>query len=191
MKSAIQFQAPVAILRAEVEAYRTASRLSREAVAIAIVEEHEKSGADAATEISFEFANSDAYDRAKKSAQKIYRWLDEGNLSANMLPSILAALPMDLRLHVLNQVLRPLGVEVRGCEDVEGVGFNAMGDLKVMMKEGAEAQMAVLGLSADSSIEELKKALREVEESREADARTAQHIKAAIAANGEPKLRAI
>jgi hypothetical protein len=189
MKSALQFQAPAAILRAEIEAYRTANRLSREAIAIAIVEAHEKMSADKATEIAFEFSGSDAYDRAKKSAQKIFRWLDEGNLPANMVPSILAALPMELRIHVLNQVLRPLGVEARGSEDVEGVGFDATSDLKAMMKEGAEAQIALVGVTADAPVEVLQKALREVEEAREAHDQAARDLKSAIA--GKAQLRAI
>lgn len=193
MKSSPQNQTVAAAFRAEIEGWRTANRMSRESVAIAIVEAHEQTGFDAATEIDFEFSGSDAYDRAKKSAQKIFRWLDEGNLPANMLTSILAALPLDLRLHCLNAILRPIGIEAKSAEAVDVAGFDAAADLKAMMKEATEAQLALVGLNPHSSVEELKKALREVEESQEADAQTARHLKAAIAAReaGSRQLRSV
>jgi hypothetical protein len=163
MKQAPQFHAPAAILRAEIEAWRTASRMSREAVAIVIVEAHEANGADAATEISFDFGG-DAFDRARKSAQKIFRWLDEGNLPANMIPSILAALPMEQRLSCLSKMFCPIGIEVRQ------VGRGADGDLDVsshlrsVMKEAGEAQMALVNLPADASDADLLGAHKELTE---------------------------
>jgi Putative bacterial toxin ydaT len=192
-----QSQTLIATIRAAVSEWRKREGWSRESVVDAIVQAHESIDGQAVTGIAFDPNTRDTFERMKVNADRVFRWLDDETkdstlLPANFIPSILAALPMDLRIHVLNQVLRPLGVEARGSESVEGgTAFDVTSDLRAMMKESGEAQMALLGLSADSSIEELKKALREVEESREVDARTAQHIKAAIAAKGEPKLRAI
>jgi len=151
MKQTPQFLAPVVILRAEVEAWRTAGRMSREAVAIAIVEKHKESGADLATELSFDYEGSDTFARARKSAQKIFRWLDEGNLPANMIPSILAALPAERQLAALNQMFTPMGIEARSIEQRPAAGFDVLKHLRAVMKEGGEGQMALVTLPPDAS----------------------------------------
>jgi hypothetical protein len=138
MKQAPQFQSPAAILRAAVEAWRTASRMSREGVAVAVIEAHEASGADASTEISFDYGG-DTFDRARKSAQKIFRWLDEGNLPANMIPSILAALPAEQRLQCLAQMFCPMGIEVRQVGPSAASELDVPAHLRLVMKEAGEA----------------------------------------------------
>lgn len=151
MNSALQFQAPVAILRSEIEAWRTASRMSREAVAIVIIEAHEANGADTATEISFDFIGSDAYDRAKKSAQKIFRWLDEGNLPAQLVPSILAALPIERRMSCLSQMYCHLGVELRLVQRCDSNSVDFPAHLRTVMKETSEAQLRLVDLPVEAS----------------------------------------
>lgn len=181
MKRAIQIQAPAAILRAEIEAWRTASRMSREAVAIAVVEAHEASGADAATEIRFDFAGSDSYDRAKKAAQKLFRWLDEGNLPANMIPSLLAALPQERRINCLCEMFRPLGIEARSSAATEPGELDVSSHLRSMIKESSEAQMALVGLGNHPGAPELRVALKEVREEREAAVSAERALEAALA----------
>jgi hypothetical protein len=156
--------------------------MSREAVAIAIIEVHEASGADAASEINFQFAGSDAYDRAKKAAQKIFRWLDEGNLPANMIPSILAALPMDRRLNVLNQMLCPMGISTRAADRSEPAGVDFSCHLKSVMKEAGEAQMALVSLPADASDTELLGAHKELTEAAQACETAARDAMAVVVA---------
>lgn len=182
MNRTLQFQAPVAILRAEIEAWRTASRMSREAVAIVIIEAHEASGADAATEISFQFAGSDSYDRAKKSAQKIFRWLDEGNLPAQLVPSILAALPPERRLTCLSQMYCGLGIEVRPVNSDDVAVVNLTTHLPVVMKEAGEAQLALVSLPAEATDAALFAVHRELTEAEQACANAARDVMATITA---------
>jgi len=165
----IQNQSLVEILRSTIEAWRTAQHMtSREAIAIAIVEAHLVHAAGGAKEISFEFAGSDVYDRAKKSAQKIFRWLDEGNLPANMIPSILAALPAEHRIAALNQILCPMGIEARSVDQAPAIGFDTMKHLRSITKEGADAKMALLTVSPDAGDAELLDAHRELAEAEQA-----------------------
>jgi hypothetical protein len=181
MKQAPQFQAPAAILRAEIEAWRTAGRMSREAVAIAIVEAHEASGADLATEIVFDFGG-DAFDRARKSAQKIFRWLDEGNLPANMIPSVLAALPMERRLNCLSQMYCSMGIEVRQVGRAADGAPDVVSHLPCVMKEASEAQLALVHLSADASDAALLGAHKELAEAAQACDNAARDVMAKVVA---------
>lgn len=181
MKQAPQTQAPVAILRAEIEAWRTASRMSREAVAIVIVEAHEASGADIASEIAFDYGG-DSFSRARKSAQKIFRWLDEGNLPANMFQSVLAALPRDAQIRCLGQMFAPMGIEVRAVGQPQAIGFDTLKHLRSVMKEGGEGQMALIGLRPDATHAERLETHRELVEAEQAFGSAAAELMAEITA---------
>lgn len=177
----IQSQSLVEILRSSIEAWRTALHMtSREAIAIDIVEAHQVHAAGSAKEISFEFAGSDVYDRAKKSAQKIFRWLDEGNLPANMIPSILAALPPEQRLAAMNQILCPLGIEARAADQTPALGFDPLKHLKNIAKESAEGKLALIQVGAEASEEQLLQVRMELTEAAEAYQAAADDVTAEI-----------
>lgn len=188
MKKNLQAQSLVELLRSAVESWRRQNgSMSRESVAVHVTEAHEAIGADQITGITFDSTNKDAYTRAKSAAQKLYRWLggddeQEAKLPANMLPSILAAMPMEQRLDFLNQVLCPLGVEARA------IGRDAIGGLDVsrhlctVMKEGNEAQLALATLTPNASESALLAAANELVESAQAHEAAASDLMAAIAA---------
>lgn len=186
MKMCIQNLSLVDVLRGAVEAWRRDSgHMSRESVAICVTEAHESIGADAATGITFDSTSKDAYTRAKSAAQKLYRWLGgddehEAKLPANMVPSILAALPMQHRVGVLNQILCPLGLEVRPIDQVPAVGFDAIKHLRSITKEGSEAKMALLTVSPDATDAELLSTHRELIEAEEAYGAAAADLMAKI-----------
>lgn len=188
MKNDFQKQSLVEVLRSTIETWRRSSgTMSREAVAICVTEAHEALGADATTGISFESAGKDCYTRAKSAAQKLYRWLggddeQEAKLPANMLPSILAAMPMEQRLDFLNQVLCPLGVEARAIGRDTAGGLDVSRHLRTVMKEGNEAQLALVTLTPDASESELLAAANELVESAQAHEAAASDLMAAIAA---------
>lgn len=190
MNRALQFQAPVAILRAEIEAWRTENRMSREAVAIVIIEAHKASGADVATEISFDFPGGDAYDRAKKSAQKIFRWLDEGNLPAQLVPSILAALPVERRLACLSQMYCNLGVQVRPIDAGTVETINLPAHLPKVMKEATEAQLALVNLPPDASDAVLLGVHKELTDAEQACANAARDVMATVTARQAVRIAA-
>jgi len=178
-------QSVAAILRTEIEAWRRAGNTSREAVAIQVMESHQALGGEAATGVEFTFSG-DTYTQAKKAAQKLFRWLDEGcPLPAGIVPSILAALPLDVKLHCLNQMYRPLGVEARSLQPATPAPFDGMAHLQHMIKEGAEAKAAVVTASIQQTPEALQHAIKEVNESIEADTAAKRSMEAALARASE------
>lgn len=175
-----QKQSLVEILFGALEGWRKAGQMSRESVAIHVTEAHERIGADVATGITFE-SSKDAYTKAKTAAQKIYRWIcgDEdgaAKLPANMLPTILAALPMEQRLSVLNQVLCSLGIEARAIDHGGVPGLDVSKLLRTVMKEGADAQLALANLSANATTGELLVVHKELIESAQVCERAAADV---------------
>lgn len=188
MKNGFQKQSLVEILRATVEAWRRANGpMSREAVAVYVTEAHDALGAEAVTGIGFESAGKDCYSRAKSAAQKLYRWLggddeQEAKLPANMLPSILKALPMEQRLDFLTQFLCPLGVEVRAAGCDLGARLDVSSHLRSVMKESGEAQLALVCLPATASVSDLLAAHHELVEASQANEHAACALMAEITA---------
>lgn len=176
-------QGIASILRTEIEAWRRANSIaciSREAFAASVMEEHAKQGGEAATGVEFSFVG-DTYTQAKKAAQKLYRWLDtDGTLPAGIVPSILAALPLDVRLHCLNQFLRPLGIEARSLEAVKPAPFNGLAHVQAMIRENAEAQSAVVMAASAQTPEAIKAAIKEVSESIQVDVDAKRSLEAAL-----------
>ena len=173
-------QGIASVLRAEIEAWRRAGSISREAVAAMVMDAHAALGGEAVTGVDFSFVG-DTYTQAKKGAQKLFRWLDDGStLPAAMVQSILAALPFDVRLHCLNQMFRPLGVEARSLEPVTPARFDGLAHLQAMIKENSEAQSAVVLAASTQSPEAIKVAIKEVTESIQADTDAKRSLEAAL-----------
>lgn len=144
---------------------------SREAVALVIVETHEKLGFDDITGIHFE-RHRDPYQQAKNWADRIFRWMDDFSkdstlLTVNMLPSILAALPVDLRLQAVNALLIPAGLSagvVASDPGKEGISNS----LQRMLTEDGHAASALVGLLDGHDRSELMAAHSELLESQDA-----------------------
>ncbi|HEA6046738.1 TPA: hypothetical protein RXH49_006447, partial [Pseudomonas aeruginosa] len=108
----------ISTLLAVVNQWRRREGWSRETVVQHIVEAHERINAHIATGIVFDPPSRDAMDRMKANADRVFRWLDDSTkdnnlLPANFLPSILSALPNDLKIQALGDLLTPVGVSVR------------------------------------------------------------------------------
>lgn len=108
-------QTPIAIVRSHVEDWRRVNRWSRETLADQIVQAHERIGGPLLTGIKFEPPTTDLFERQRVNADRIYRWLDDVSKDKNHLPfnfiwSILAALPEDRRLHLVEDLLAPVGL---------------------------------------------------------------------------------
>jgi hypothetical protein len=176
-------QGIASILRTEIEAWRRANSIaciSREAFAAMVMESHEALGGEAATGVEFSFVG-DTYTQAKKAAQKLYRWLDtDGTLPAGIVPSILAALPLDVRLHCLNQMFRPLGIEARSLEATRPARFDGLAHAQAMIKENSEAQSAVVKAASAQTPDSIQHAIKEVSEAIEVDLAAKRSLEAAL-----------
>lgn len=115
---------PLAIIRDHVEAWRRENRWSRETLADEIVQAHERLGAVDFTRIKFEPKTTDTFERMRVNADRLFRWLDDETkdknlLSVNMIWSVLAAMPLDRRVMLLNDLLRPVDITVHSAEATE------------------------------------------------------------------------
>ena len=126
--------------------------------------------------VKFKTTNGIDCDNAMRvNAQKLFRWLgyyDEQPASIEKLlhlePAIVAAMPNDLKMGYLNEVYAGSGVYigvVQGNEpDLGGDGcINKVA--ASITKENSEAQVAVIQLGTDPTIDQIKNTYRELAES--------------------------
>lgn len=104
----------------------------------------------------------------KTNAERFKRWLNEegrgrNQLPPNMLQVVLAALPADLRLMVLAEILRPVGVEVSLAPPSDG-GDDYSVVLSAVAKENGEGVAAFARLSQGHSLPALRAAEKELVE---------------------------
>ncbi|TEA79818.1 hypothetical protein [Allopusillimonas ginsengisoli] len=179
-------QSLIGILREEISEYRRINRLSRETVAQAIVEAHERLGADAITGLRFEPKTTDAFERTKVNADRIFRWLDDETKDGNLLPpnflqSLLAGLPDEVTRRALDRILMPLGFAVRALALPEKLMPFTVTIATNLMREQNEAGIAVTGLIDGYDRKELEEAHQQVSEAIDAGMKTRAMIEAKLA----------
>lgn len=165
-------QTLISSVREAVDTWRKRDRMSIAAVVDSIVEVHCRLGQDALTEISFD-SDSDTHRRMQSNGDRVMRWLDDvtkhsNHLPSNFLPSIIAALPLDLRIECVDRFLMPAGLSVRSIEVVEVPSVAHV--LQSVAKESGEATSAVAALVDGATHDELVSAQRELTESAAATA---------------------
>lgn len=156
----------IAKLRQAVESWRKENGWSRETLAQHLVEAHEAIGGTTLTGLVFDPPTRDAFERQRVNADRIYRWLDDvakdrNLLPANFLPAVLAALPEQRRLAVLDDMLLPLGCVVRPIEAGRAPApYAAL--FKAALKEDGEAEVAAADLLDHQDLDGLRKAQTEI-----------------------------
>lgn len=140
---------PIALLREHIEAWRRDNRWSRETTADMIVQAHIRIGGPVFTGIAFEPPTTDTFERMRVNADRIFRWLDDVTKDKNLLPfnfllSIVAALPEDRRILLLNDLLAPVGLHVEaGQDDDADVTHEELVDaFQTLVEHGAQATVA-------------------------------------------------
>ncbi len=142
----------IALLASAVNDWRRAEGWSRETVVQVIVEHHQRTGGEQLTGLVFAPPSIDPFDRAKASADRVFRWLDDqtkdGNLMpANFLPSLLGAMPLARRAALAGALLHELGLAVRPLVTVDGAaGLDAVEMLQSLLLRQAEAASSVAEL---------------------------------------------
>lgn len=160
----------IAVIRDAVEAWRKQNGWSRETAAQMIVEAHEREGLHKVSGIMFDPNTRDTYERMKVNADRIFRWLDDVTkdnnlLCANFIPSIISALPSDLRMHLLDDLLRDHGI---ACRMIASKSSDTpIGMLRSMMVELSEATQSVAALLDGEDPGELENAQHQIAEAQE------------------------
>jgi hypothetical protein len=162
----------VALVQAIVDEWRKRENWSRETVCQHIVGAHERIGGPITTGIRFEPPTMDAYERQKVNAERMYRWFDDKSkdrnlLPLNFLPSILAALPLDLFLKFENERLQRQGVELRLIEAQPAITLDVRPHVRSVLKEHTEAVMAMLAVVPGATVDVLKHACRELQDAQD------------------------
>ena len=135
----------IAIVLDHVNAWRKANGWSRETVVQMIVEAHDRLNGQVVTGIKFEPHTADTFERWKVNADRVFRWLDDSSkdtnlLPTNFIPSILSAMPMDVRLHCMDDLLRGVGIAARPIDEQVKDGIDAVGMLRTIISRSATAQ---------------------------------------------------
>lgn len=161
-------------LVAEIEAYRRETGMSREAFAQDVVGAWSASGEP---QIGRAWkTDGDVFEQAKVNAQRLYRWLDDVTKDNNLLPanvmhSILAALPESRRIRVLNAQLESFGLMAERIPSSDHIGaLNEM--LATDIKETSESHQALVMLAANPTPEAAAAAHKEMVESMAAHSAT-------------------
>ncbi|MDR5170712.1 hypothetical protein IHQ56_02665 [Methylobacillus flagellatus] len=168
-------QTLIAVIRSAVDTWRRRESWSRESVVDSIVQRYTELRGELVTDVGFDQAQRDLVQRLKNNADRLYRWLDDSTkdtnlLPANMVPFVVAALPMDLRLDVAQHLLQHSGLTVRiAATDLDGCIVSAV---KAVAKETGEGICALVGINADSSPEQINTAIREMTEAHSASGET-------------------
>lgn len=160
----------ISIVADHVDIWRSSNKWSLETTAEAIVNTYQEVYPNGLPGID-EFSNvSDVFTRNRTNATRIFRWLDDRTkdknfLSANFLSVIVQALPDDIRLHCLNEMLRPMDIVSESVEQqVKTAEDKPISHLKALIKEGSEACGALTDLLDGETYEELTKAQQELAE---------------------------
>jgi hypothetical protein len=175
----------VSIVRKYVEMWRKRESWSRETVAAVIIEKHEEIEGPRMTNIRFDPMVKDIFVRTKVNGERIFRWLDDQTKVINLLPanfihSILLAMPTDLQLQCIDELLRPLGMASRRLNSTADTAMDTKKHLTEMIREDAESHMAYTSLMANPDPLSLNAALKELNESIEAKLRIRRVLEAAI-----------
>lgn len=140
----------ITVIREHVEDWRRENGWSRETVADQIVQAHERIGGPRLTDIVFDPPTRDTFERMRVNADRIFRWLDDATKGKNLLPpnfiwSILAALPIERRIHLADDLLHPVGLAVHGeTEDDDEPTVQAVAiHFRTMVMHSADATVAM------------------------------------------------
>ena len=141
---------PIAIVSDHVESWRRDNRWSRETVADQIVQAHNRIGGPKFSGITFDPPTTDTFERMRVNADRVFRWLDDTTKDKNLLPfnfhwSIVAALPEDRRVLLVNDLMHPLGLQVTaaGDDDAEPTAAEIADNFRSVVEHGAQASVAV------------------------------------------------
>jgi hypothetical protein len=160
-------KSPISSLLEVLDGWRKAGNKSRETAAEEIVCAHERIDGPARTGVFFEPRTTDVFKRMHTNAARFFRWMDDESkdtnlLSVNLLPSVLAALPEDARIHWLNDYLRPLGLCVRDVDQAENATPDMNRLLCGVLKETGEAVQSMAESAANPTGSNIAKTVKEL-----------------------------
>ena len=174
------------VMRNAVEGWRT--EMSKEVIAHRVARQYHKldlpAEVDAQRKELLKVPGADD----KNNAQNFFRYVERSSVEAkatimDLLPAIITAMPAQRACDALNQFLNPLGFSVA---TIGASSATTSRDqlLAAFSKESAEAIQSVLLLSEHASLDQLRKAYKEVQESEGAHEPLLNYLESLIAQKG-------
>jgi len=162
------------LIKDMLDGWRRSQRWSQSTVVDSVVQAHKAIDGERVSEILFEEERQgrDITHCQRINMQKVYRWLgagenDEdapGNMPVNFLPSVLSALPPELRIQLANDILSPCGLVVREMHSDEQDDFDPMEHLSVFLVEFPEAKQAMMKMTTCQSTQTALDAIKELDD---------------------------
>lgn len=164
---------------------------SQSTVVSEVVKAHKVIDAERSTEIIFEEERRgrDLTHCQRINMQKVYRWLESddegpGNMPVNFLPSVLAALPVDLRVQLANEILSPCGLVAYLAGPSKESEFDPSQHVVSMLKELPEVNKAAFDLIRCDGDEALRRAHAEGIEAKQAIADFVESVEGEMTRRG-------
>lgn len=175
-------QTLIGVLRDACHVWRQRERWSLESLSNAMVEHYYQCGFDVVWRVEFKQPGPgrDLGRVMKANSERVFRWLDDQTksnvlLPANLVPMVLWALPMDLRLQAASKLLAPVGLEVAIAHTPESE--SSFGSVMAnMAKEAGEGIAAFARLAERATPEALQCAHVEIHEAIEALRDALDHV---------------
>ncbi|MBP8202379.1 MAG: hypothetical protein KAX70_00540 [Pseudomonas sp.] len=161
--------------------WRAGTGYTRETMAVMLFEQHRALGLDRVSGLSFA-VNPDAGREAKIAGDRLGRWLDDdrdnGLLPANMLPSLLATLPEDIRVAAAAEILAPAGLTATLVPGLGALGRYAV--TCAVVKECGEGMSAIVSLPPDAAADDIRAAIGELNEAVAANMQAIHQLEAEL-----------
>jgi hypothetical protein len=179
----------IGIIRDHIAAWRKAHGWSRETAAAEIVAAHERIGGHLSGVIVFD-KNGDAYATQKNHADRIWRWLDDESKENNLMPanfenSILAALPLERRVDLLNEILAQIDCAARARHHDADAQLNAHELVQTIMRANHRTESDAADLLDGVDPGELPRLRSSLVDDIRVKQRTLRVVESALSTTGE------
>ncbi|MFM0210424.1 toxin YdaT family protein [Paraburkholderia sediminicola] len=179
----------IGIIRDHVAAWRKARGWSRETAAAEIVAAHERIGGHMSGAIVFD-KHGDVYTTQKNHADRIWRWLDDESKDNNLMPanfenSILAALPLERRVDLLNEILVQIDCAARARHHDADVQLNAHELVQTIMRANHRTESDAADLLDGVDPGELPRLHSSLVDDIRVKQRTLRVVESALSTTGE------
>lgn len=173
----------IGVIRDHVDMWRKRQGLSHQAAASELVSIYFQHRFDRVWPIDFR-QSGDAYMATKANSERIWRWLDDQTKDSTLLPVnfvqvVLLALPADIRLMCVAEMLAPVAISpVLQVADTPAESHTEL--LVASARESGEAVAAMAGLSESTPVGELKRAQAEILQAIAAQQAALRHVEARL-----------
>ncbi|MDR3386839.1 MAG: hypothetical protein P4L92_07280 [Rudaea sp.] len=179
----------IGIIRDHVAAWRKARGWSRETAAAEIVAAHERIGGHMSGVIVFD-KHGDVYTTQKNHADRIWRWLDDESKDNNLMPanfenSILAALPIERRVDLLNEILSQIDCVTRARHHDADAQLNAHELVQTIMRANHRTESDAADLLDGVDPGELPRLHSSLVDDIRVKQRTLRVVESALSTTGE------